>query len=229
MRPVILAGDIHGQFDVLHDFNLSGCDVIQVGDFGLGFESFESDMAQMEALNKFGKQKDINYFAIRGNHELPNFWLDSETNQKFNQRFSNITLLPDYYTKVMNGKRILFVGGGISIDRTFRVEGKSYWPDEKVQPPRFNIGWHDILISHTCPSYFPVVINHKGDIVDMFSKKDPNLIQDLLDERKLMNQILHQTQPKEWFFGHFHVSKSGFDEGVKWRCLKINEFYELKF
>lgn len=227
-RPIVLVGDIHGEFHILHDKILSGCDVYQVGDFGLGFRTQENDTLQMEALNKFGRENDINYFAIRGNHDNPLYWLNPEINEGFNETYSNIELIPDYSYKILNNKKTLFIGGAISVDRAQRIEGVSYWRDEVLQTPNKPLESCDMVISHTCPSYFLIVKNEKGDIVDLMSRRDTNLIQDLLDEREFMDKILHEVEPKEWFFGHFHIPKSGFDQGVKWRCLTINEKLQIE-
>jgi DNA repair exonuclease SbcCD nuclease subunit len=227
-RPVIVVGDIHGYFDALKDVNLSGCDVYQVGDFGLGFSTKHKDMADMSDLNDFGVSHDINFFALRGNHDMPSFWNDEEINENFNE-FSNIELIPDYTYKTINDKKTLFIGGATSIDRCLRKEGLEYWKDEAILKPKKKLESCDMVISHNCPSLFEVKNNKKGDIVDTLSRKDPKLIEDLLKERQILDEILLDVQPSQWYFGHFHLPKAGNDNGCLWRCLTINEKKEVNF
>lgn len=227
-RQIIGVGDIHGQFHVLHDKKLSGCDVIQVGDFGLGFRTKKQEQNQMEALNKFGVDHDINYFAIRGNHDNPVYTQDPDTNTKFNETYSNIELIPDWTTKIINGKTVLFIGGGVSVDRIHRRAGIDYWPDEIMSPTPEDLGEHDIIISHTAPNAFHVVEDKKGGIVDVFSGRDLELRADIATERNEMNRILDVVKPQHWYFGHFHRHDSDLVRGCNWHCLDINEFKELR-
>ncbi len=226
-RTTVLVGDIHGEFHILYDDKLSGCDVYQVGDFGLGFKGREAEDLDMERLNAFAVEQDINYFVIRGNHDKPTFWTDAKENARFNNKYSNITLLPDYYSKEINNKRVLFIGGAVSVDRVRRISNVSWWEGERVDSPRFCPSAHDVIISHTCPQFFSVVINKKGGLIDILARADDDLKRDLFEERQLMDNILKIVRPSEWYFGHFHNSKSGCDEDVKWRCIDQNEKYEL--
>jgi hypothetical protein len=48
---------------------------------------------------------------------------------------------------------IQFIGGAISIDRTGRKEGVSYWSDESIIYKPELIQNVDILVTHTAPSF----------------------------------------------------------------------------
>ncbi len=232
MKKVILLGDVHGNYhtiyDKLHKGILDDCLLIQVGDFGLGFREKGLEQEEMKSLNKCLKRKKCELLVIRGNHDLPAYWKNSELNQHFNKTYSNITLLPDYYTKVINGKKVLFVGGAISIDRLWRKEGVSYWSGEELDEPRFPITEHDILIAHTCPSRFNVSIKGGNDFIKRCLKEDPNLELDLKRERSIMDHIARASGVKKIWHGHMHNSMDQEIDGVKCRCVNIEEFVEMK-
>lgn len=223
MRTSVLVGDIHGQFNVLCDQNLADCDVYQVGDFGLGFGTKHSDHLQMKHLNRFAQKHNINFFAIRGNHDNPVFWQEPEMNKNFNEQYSNIKLIPDYTYKTIAGKKVLFIGGATSIDRKQRVQGLSYWRDESLAEPTSALDKCDIVISHTCPSRFPVTPTEKDSIVDYYARFDSHLYSDIKREREIMDRIMDEVSPNEWYFGHFHLARADQTDGVLWRCINIDE------
>ena len=135
--------------------------------------------------------------------------------------------MPDYYSKEINGKKCLFIGGAISIDRIFRVEGKTYWKDEALVPSRFPISEHDYVFSHTAPSYFDLEDSLKGDMLNAFAKDDVNLLDDCRKEREIMNHNFDQTQPSKWYFGHFHVHAIGQYKNCHWKCVDVDESVEV--
>ena len=69
------------------------------------------------------------HIYVRGNHDNPNLYVsDSPLNK------SNITVIEDYTLVNTFDKNVLCIGGAISIDRSRRTEGKSYWKNETVKP-----------------------------------------------------------------------------------------------
>lgn len=230
---VFVIGDVHGKYDIIHRFLQAGVldnsTLIQVGDFGLGFNK-GVEQNKMKKLSRALVKSSCNLLIIRGNHDLPSLWLDSKENQKFNQTYENITLLPDYYTKEINQKRILFVGGGVSIDRYWRVVGESYWPDEVVNSPRFTLSKHDILISHTCPSFFNIPTNDMtSDLIRNCHAHDSGLMGDLIKEREIMDHIVKETQVKTIYSGHFHRSTKQTVNNINYYGLDIDELAEIDF
>jgi len=129
---IFFLGDVHGQFDYLNwkikdnpdVFNNSS--IIQVGDFGIGFKYNESsEKISLKKLNDTCVKHNIHIYAIRGNHDNPSYF-----NQNHDPVYSNIHLVPDYSVLTIDGKNILCIGGAISIDRVYRIEGIDYWKDE---------------------------------------------------------------------------------------------------
>jgi predicted phosphodiesterase len=122
-------------------------------------------------------------------------------------------------------KAIQLIGGAVSVDRTGRRVGVSHWEDEGVVFNRDACQKVDILVTHTAPSYcFPQQFN---EIVYGWAREDAYLIEDLTEERAVMDEIFKLCSPSLHFYGHFHSSWAEKINGCESRLLDINEIYEL--
>jgi predicted phosphodiesterase len=133
-------GDIHGTFNLVNQyvkkFDIRDAYIIQVGDFGVGFSSEIKERRLLEMTNDALVKRNIIMYAFRGNHDFKPYF----DNDPFN--LSNIKLIPDYTVLELCGKRILCVGGAVSVDREWRktklqkqgdhsnIGTKSWWHDE---------------------------------------------------------------------------------------------------
>jgi UDP-2,3-diacylglucosamine pyrophosphatase LpxH len=97
--------------------------LVQVGDFGLGFGNKNQEELNLKTLNKTLKSGNNILYVIRGNHDDPSYF------QQW-QNIGNIRLVPDYSVLDLGGYTVLLIGGAISIDRTNRTQGKNYWKEE---------------------------------------------------------------------------------------------------
>jgi len=247
MKQVVYLGDIHGNFDWLKreikrvgiGENEEVAYIIQVGDFGIGFNN-KSDLDTLNLLNEFLKLRNIIMIAIRGNHDDPSFF-------QGNHIYSNLMLVPDYTTMEIDGRNHLFVGGAISIDRKYRLHKdqiaasygssqKSYWYDELFllnEEKLKDITGIDVVISHTAPEWcYPDNRNGFGPFVDEFAYDDDKLYTDLDKERKdvtKMFQILEKNGNTIQYhaYGHFHSSQITMNRYCNHYLLGINEFREL--
>lgn len=224
-KPLFVLGDNHGAwspiFDILDLNKIRDCYIISVGDLGIGFKyKKEFELKSSENLNKLFKQRNINFYGIRGNHDNPYFF-----NGKERIAFENFELLSDYSVAEYGNKKIQFIGGAVSIDRTGRKIGVSYWENEAVNFNRSLCQEVDILITHTSPSYcFPQQFN---EMVYGWAKEDAYLIEDLLDERSVMDEIFKICQPKQHFYGHFHSSWNEKVNQCRHKLLDINELFQI--
>ena len=226
---IVLCGDIHGAFNKLrYDVNRLHEDayIIQVGDFGMGFQkpNYYKDHAFPD-LNEVLEKKNCHLYVIHGNHDDPSYF--NQTNNPFD--FSNITLLSDYSELNLLGKSILLVGGAVSIDRRFRIEGKTWWSDENFnlkledQFP-YKDREYDLVVTHTRPS---VCGAFKGfDNIKYWCDQDPDLINDLIIESQSMDKLWEWTKPKWFCYGHFHKSLTTQYENTTFKCLDIHEHYQ---
>lgn len=223
---MIVLGDLHNNFGLINQLGYKNINIIQVGDFGLGFYP-DKDEKTMDYWNTSWKARGIHVYAIRGNHDDPKYW-----DGRYDGRWSNLTLIPDYTVMQLEHMNYLFVGGAISVDRFMRKEGRDYWIDEEfvldedklyqILEEYKNI---DYVVTHTSPQFcFPPT---KGSIVDEFSKHDSRLLMDLKVERSLVermyNILSEKSKPKKWFYGHFHMNKVEYIEDVEFRLLGIGE------
>lgn len=222
---MICIGDIHGEFGVINKTGISHCNVIQVGDFGLGFS--KKDMQTMEYWNESWKSRDIHVYAIRGNHDEPKYW-----DGTYKDRWSNIHLVPDYTMLELEGESWLCIGGATSIDRVFRKQDRDYWKDEvfnydeeKLEKVLKDCGGADYVVTHTAPQFcYPI---HTNAMVNSYCGRDTHLRLELQVERELMtrahNIICSHKKPKAWFYGHFHASVTEVIDGVKFKLLGVDE------
>lgn len=223
-KPIVLLGDNHGNwgelFYLLDKKSINNCYLISVGDCGIGFFNKKREIENFKKLNSFFSEKKIYFKAIRGNHDDPLYFRGGN---RINM--SNFELIEDYSVYKHGSKEIQLIGGAISIDRVGRKLGTSYWEQEAVQFRKELCRNVDILITHTAPSYcFPQQFN---EMVYGWAKEDAYLIEDLLDERSVMDEIFKICQPKQHFYGHFHSSWNEKVNQCRHKLLDINELFQI--
>jgi predicted phosphodiesterase len=240
---VLILGDIHGKFShikwTIKHRHLRNTTIIQVGDFGVGYEPTVDDK-NLEDLNKFLLEKNCTVYAIRGNHDDPSYF-------EGNHIFSNLKLMPDYSQEIIEGKKFLFCGGAISIDRKFSLSKMQmsashglnkpmYWWDEAFDldlEELEKIRDVEIVITHTAPEWaFPQNKNGFGDFVTAFFFDDAELEADLLKERaavsKFFQKLKENGNPIELhFYGHFHNTGRVEWQGIDHILVDQGEFKDL--
>ena len=102
------------------------------------------------------------------------------------------------------GHSVFVQGGASSIDKMYRIEGKSWWANEipnrlefehaaeTLERANFNV---DIIISHTAP-------NSMIDRIDRFMPRYDDVT------NFLEKFVLSQTKFQFWGCGHFHIDRS---------------------
>jgi len=248
MKPIYILGDIHGNFNHLmwkiRNDKMKDCIIFQVGDFGIGFTTEFNDMNTLGLLNRFLIEKNIEMYVIRGNHDNPKFFDGHLINH-----FENLHLLPDYTVIELAGKKILAVGGAVSIDRKQRLgemqmyrrkghETELYWFDELFvldEEKLKDVEGIDVVITHTAPNFcHPTNKLGFGYLVEQFAQDDDKLLEDLVKERNdvtRMWELLKEKNPniKYHFYGHFHANHSAIINGVEHKLVGINEFHDPRF
>lgn len=223
---MICVGDLHGNFAHLSYLSRTiakGENLIQVGDFGLGFRTRPNDEASMDRLNATLAENRTMLYAIRGNHDDPSYW-----DGRYENVWSNIYLVADYQALIIDNKLVLFLGGAISIDRQIRREGVDYWKDEgfKYDEDKLNkvlreTGGVDVVIAHSSPSFCQPI--GFGGLVMNYAENDKTLLDELSAEREELTRAFGVIQsfgkPDKWINGHFHFAHTEYIEDTKFILL----------
>lgn len=203
--------------------SLEGLDVVFLGDGGEMGRDLTSFEVAFGSLNRELKARDINLFYIRGNHSHPDIW-------KLDWSLSNIFFVQDYDEgEFPNGKTALFIGGGISLDRSIRKKDWDYFEDEGSAqiPDNFNKRFN-FVFAHDCPEEFNQPTSSLKRIWKKFVDKDSELVKDCVAQRGIMSKVCKITKPEKWFSGHFHNNCRESKNGTIYRCVDINELLEIK-
>jgi hypothetical protein len=221
-KPLLFLGDHHGEWsyliDIIDNKQISNCYLISVGDSGIGFTDNATQIKNANYLNYEFKERNIVFMSIRGNHDDPDYFQGDDR-----VALDNFELIEDYTLMEYDDKKIQFIGGAVSIDRTSRTEGRSYWEEEVVKLDRDKCKEVDILVTHTAPSWcFPQQFNQT---VYDWVNEDAYLLEDLTDERAIMDEIFKLCKPYLHLYGHFHSSWTEEINGCKHKLLDINEIW----
>ena len=224
--PLIFLGDHHGEWSeldwIISSKNIRDCYICSVGDSGVGFCTKAIQLKKFEYLNTEFKNKNIIFMSIRGNHDDPSYFTGSDRLD-----LSNFKLIEDYTVMTYKNKKIQFIGGAISIDRTSRREGSSYWSNESVNFIKEKCEKVDVLVTHTTTSFcFPQTFNR---LVYDWASEDAYLLEDLTNERAVMDEICKLCNPSLQIYGHFHSSRVETINSCTHKLLNINEMWQPTF
>ncbi len=223
---MVVIGDVHGKWtklllNLVHS-ELKDTNFIQVGDFGLGF--YPNDLTHLKAIDEYLIQTNNHLYVIRGNHDNPIYF------NKCKPSFTNIHLLSDWSYHIIEGKKGLFIGGAISIDRNTRTPNRDYWKDEAIFYPSDDFKFRDVdfVITHDCPTFINPITDKNSPIF----KDNPDLYKDCLNGRKILDWIWDEI-PKEklqkWCYGHYHWSERTYVDNTAFIKLAELEMVELFF
>lgn len=168
------------------------------------------------------------------------YWLDWLENKKFTTLFvdgnhENFDALEKYEECSWNGGKVQFIrpsvihlmrgyvydiegmtfftmGGGLSIDKAYRREHISWWPqeiptEEEIKRAWQNLAMHDNQVDYIITHDSPSSLANMLDFVKV--QKDPLM--------PFLEEIKNTIGYRHWYFGHFHLD---------WR---IDEYNTLVF
>jgi len=238
-----IIGDTHGLmnlYNILSRFFIEHPEInsptfIHVGDVGIGFYPWERDFTILKNIDNLLREKEATLMCIRGNHDNPIFFGCRETIYDEDKgSLTNIGFIWDNYVGRIEGRKILFIGGAVSIDRRLRTEGRDWWSNEVIY--RWPMNTFDIIvddtdidtiITHTSPlEAFPLVNNAH----DMFGM---HLGDDITKERTYLSEVysrLSERNPiRNWFYGHYHTSQIGYNGVTRFECVNQDSIVEFNF
>ncbi len=200
---IIVTGDIHNEFKQLNKLiNQKHPDiVICCGDFGYWPRS--SGALKLSDI----KPQGAKIYWIDGNHD--DHW--SIRDRHTDELEKDIFYMPRGSTmKLDDGRNILFMGGGYSIDKHLRIMGWDWFPEETIgysdmeNLPDEKV---DIFITHTCPEELVL------ELLNKYPEKgfEPS--------NTALTELRKKYSPALWLFGHWHHFKEGTLFGTKWYAL----------
>jgi hypothetical protein len=204
-----LIGDVHGKYGAYKAIlKNSPYPTIQVGDMGVGF--FKWPHGEACTNPPFEKMVKGDHKFIRGNHDNP------AVCQKHTQ------WIPD--GTIENG--VMYIGGALSIDRAFRIEGFSWWPKEELSIAELNQlvdkyieAKPRVMITHECPD---LVANELVRYIGRDKFDDPSRT------RQAFQSMWSAHSPEVWVFGHWHHSFDHVLNGTRFKCLAELECFDLE-
>lgn len=219
-KKAVICGDWHAHRDYIHKFlremnRLGVKEVIHVGDVGFmgNIDSY------VEFLEDLLRQYRMELYFIEGNHEDYEWLNKLERESNGLMKVSeNIWHIPRGYRYTYRGKKIVFIGGGVSVDQHRREEGFDWWAEEELtdeQVERISKQHPaDIMISHDCPNQFDLYLPDSGYFPSDLIKKSE-------EHRVKLGKIYGELDVKYVVCGHYHIAHE--EEGLK--VLDCNKWY----
>lgn len=206
MTKLMIVGDTHGNVGPLaHKIQIAqnmGIEhLFQVGDFGLW--PGMGGIVFLDEVNRLANNHKVNIWALPGNHEDHdqwNWWMKKPNNVKlhgFVAVRSRVWLSPKVNFFKWEDKRFGIVGGAVSIDKMFRREGQSWWPNEVLSEKE-----QASVFAYAGPKLDYLLTHDASDHTDWGFRLVPD--PDSQAHRKVMDRVINHLEPKLHFHGHMH-------------------------
>jgi predicted phosphodiesterase len=228
MRQIFVTGDIHGDIGIRklttrhfpqQEYLSKNDYVIILGDFGCIWNGEPKDKYWLNWL----EAKPFTTLFLDGNHENFDLLYQYPTGEWNDGKVRRIRPSVLHLTRgqvfELEGLKLFTMGGGTSIDKQFRKEGVSWWPQEQPSEEEYaeaernldRVGWEvDVVLTHTAS------IKRMIEMDYMKEKANINLFFDKLEEK---------LKFKVWYFGHFHEERNM--KGGKFRA-RYNSIEKLE-
>ncbi len=201
MRNVLCVGDVHARWawlaSLLLYFKPDVC--ICAGDFGWWPKFI--DLPGIALPSEVLEQTEIRF--CDGNHEDHPSLLAAAPRG----RFEPVEIMPGIVyqprgsvMEIADGRRVLFAGGAMSVDRKFRTEGRDWFPEEVLRPEHLPspVPDADVVVSHTVPLRFGLNLL-SSSVYPAGNLFDPS--------REALDIVLEGAKPDIWIAGHWHERK----------------------
>lgn len=112
----------------------------------------------------------------------------------------------------IGGRKVLSLGGAASVDRHWRREGISWWPDEAITDAHVSAaiagGPADVMLTHESPAGTPVAAVRAVLRTNPMGFPDDSLA-DSTASRKRVAAVWEIAQPELLLHGHMHIPGGG--------------------
>lgn len=210
-----VTGDTHGdkfrllEYNRIHKENKDFDVLLICGDFGF---LWNNSQQEKDFLDRIEKDFNFEIWFVDGNHEnfplIYSFPVEEWNGGKIHRVRNNIIHLMRGEVYTINGKKIFTMGGAYSIDKAWRIEGKSWWKEEfpsqeeidnaitNLINEKFNV---DYVFTHTAPNTIIPFVS------EFFISSDKAIYD---ESTNFLEAIYKNLNFKHWYFGHFHGNKS---------------------
>lgn len=206
------------------------CDALfVVGDFGF-WPKFASGRKFLEEISRMATRAKKPLYWIDGNHEdfdsLEDVYGGLSLRSKPIEIRKGIFYMPRGYSWVWDDVKFAGFGGGTSIDKDYRTEGKDWFPQELLTEADVEksqtIGEVDILFTHDIHdmSFAQQAIFLRGG--DTLKNNTP-----AQNNRKKLQAIVDNLQPKVIIHGHYHIAYSARIDGANIYGLDCNKYDKI--
>jgi hypothetical protein len=210
--------------------------VIVCGNCGLGSKDTSFYISKFNNFNTVLSDNNCHVLFVRGNSDNPSLFNNEEIN------LSNVKTVPDYSIVKFKSFNCLCLGGSISLDREWkkaqqeRIGRKLYWEDENFVYNEKAIDSiledYDIacIVSSTCPSFaFPGTNSFNKS---SWALKDKSLLEDILNERRLMDKVYEKIisknkKPYTWFYTKYKANHNNIVNDILFQSLGKQETYSF--
>lgn len=213
---IYITGDTHRDFRRIAYFcdtvgTRTGDTLIILGDAGINYFGGQKDKEFKRMLSEL----PVTLFCIHGNHEqrpaaLPGYfeaqWRGGVVYRE--KEYTNLLFARDGEVFDFDGRQCLVIGGAYSVDKPYRTQNVSWWPDEQpseairrsVEARLKALGNRvDVILSHTCPlKYEPVEVFLPGIDQSAVDKSTEQWL-DVLEDRLSYDR---------WYCAHYHTEKA---------------------
>lgn len=215
MGRIILTGDTHSDVSRILRLDMPELTkddyVIVLGDFGV---VWRNDVMMNTVLKQLS-EKNFTVCFVDGNHE--NFDTIEKIQTITNWNGGRAGILPHGIVHLLRGeiyqigdRTIGVCGGANSIDKHYRIEGYSWWPQEVITDSNIlnfidNLDKLratgkdklDLMLSHDCPaSIVPAIALWSGINGASIDASETQL-----------ERIRCMVDTTKWYFGHWHINK----------------------
>ena len=248
-RRIIVAGDWHGNTawarKVIRRAKTLLADeepriILHLGDFGVwpgpGGQSYLAGVS--DAL----KSADAVLWFVDGNHEAFPL-LHDKADQNRRMLLGSIgegEIAPGIYWQprgtrwLWHGRTWLALGGGVSLDKAIRTEGRDWWPEEEITDDEeyaaIESGRADVMVTHDCPARVTHTFPPRPPFWDLadLARSDAHRerlqrVVDAVQPSHLMHGHLHIGYQRVTDFGYGPVQVTGLDrDGAKWNYAVLD-------
>lgn len=211
-RTTVVAGDWHGNTRwaaaaISYVGSRGARTILHLGDYGYTFEArYRNDVEQ--ALAEY----DMQLLFVRGNHDDTGYLEQLDRDREGCGIVSHrVRHLRDGQRFTVGDEVAVALGGAASIDRSHRVPGVSWWPDEITSQAAIDHAIADgpaqIVLAHDCPAGVELPLDPRFEAY--YEDTDPGVLDYCTQNRPRLWEVATALTPRVWLHGHYHCLNQG--------------------